>query len=84
MFRWNALYLATEILLCGALAAIPLNAQSKKIQAQNLVEMTAHNHSEISSLEIAATPEGRKVCVTIAATEAKDVGEKFDADEETH
>ena len=59
-------------------------AQSKKIQAKNLVEVTAPNHSEIASLEIAATPEGQKVCPTIAATEAKDVGEKFDADEETH
>ena len=83
MFTWNALYGAAEILLCGALAAIPLNAQSKKIQAQNLVQVTAHNHSEIASLEISAIPEGQKQCVTIAATEAKDVGEKCDADEET-
>ncbi len=78
----NGLYFAANILLCGALLVLPLNAQSKKIQAQDLVEMTAQNHPEIESLEIAATQEGQRVCVTVAATEAKDLGEKCDADEE--
>jgi len=61
----------------------PLNAQSKKTQAQNLVDLIAQRHSEITGLELSATPPGQKSCVTIAATEAKDLGDKCDKDEAT-
>ena len=58
-----------------------LNAQSKKTQAQNLVDLIAQKHSEISALELSATPAGQKRCVTIAATEPKDLREECDQDE---
>jgi hypothetical protein len=61
----------------------PLNAQSKKTQAQKLVDSIAQRHSEITGLELSATPAGQKGCVTIAAIEAKDLGEKCDKDEDT-
>jgi hypothetical protein len=69
-------------LICALLYS-SLNAQSKKIQAQNLVDLTAQRHSEITGLELSATPAGEEGCVTIAATEAKDLGEKCDRDEVT-
>jgi hypothetical protein len=67
----------------GILLCCPLNAQSKKIQAQSLVEVIAQKHSEFASLEIAAAPVGKNGCITIAATETKDLGEKCDKDETT-
>ena len=69
-------------LICALLYS-PLNAQSKKTQAQNLVDLTAQRHSEIIGLELSATPAGEERCVTIAATEARDLGEKCDRDEIT-
>ena len=57
-----------------------LNAQSKKTQAQNLVDLIGQKHSEISALELSAAPAGQKRCVTIAATEPKDLREKCDQD----
>ena len=57
-----------------------LNAQSKKTQAQNLVDLIAQKHSEISALELSATPAGQKRCVTIAATEPN-LRERCDQDE---
>jgi hypothetical protein len=83
MCNWNFLDLARGILMCGVLIPLPLTAQSKKTQAQNLVDLTAQKHSEITGLEISAAPEGRERCITIAATEAKDLGEKCDDDEAT-
>ena len=58
-----------------------LNAQSKKTQAQNLVDLIAQKHFEISALELSATPAGQKRCITIAATKPKDLREKCDQDE---
>ena len=60
-----------------------LSAQSKKTQAQNLVDLLAQTHSEIAALELSATPPDQRLCVTIAATDAKDLGEKCDEDEAT-
>ena len=57
-----------------------LNAESKKTQAQNLVDFIAQKHSEISALELSATPAGQKRCVTIAATEPN-LRERCDQDE---
>jgi hypothetical protein len=54
-------------------------APKQKIVAQRLVEEVLSRHLEVTSLEIAArSPEG---CSTIAASDAKDVGEKCDKDE---
>jgi hypothetical protein len=58
-----------------------LNAQSKKTQAQNLVDLIAQKHSEISALELSATPAGQKRCVIIAATSQRTLREKCDQDE---
>jgi hypothetical protein len=62
-----------------------LNAQAsskgKKIYAQKLVEELAARHSEVTGIEVSATPPEGQHCVTIAATEAKDLGEKCDEDE---
>jgi len=69
--------------LTGAVLSSPLHAQSKKTQAQNLVDLIALKHSEVTGLELSAASAGRKGCVTIAATEAKDLGEKCDRDETT-
>jgi len=46
-----------------------LNAQSKETQAQKPDRPNRSKHSEISVLELSATPAGQKRCVTIAATE---------------
>jgi len=54
-----------------------------KIFAQKLVEDTVAAHSEISGIELATTPPNQSQCVTIASTEAKDIGEKCDKDEFT-
>jgi hypothetical protein len=56
---------------------------SDKIFAQGLIENALKNHPEVSALEISATPPRKQQCVTIASTEAKDVGEKCDKDEFT-
>ena len=69
------------ILILAALHS-PLNAQSKRTQAQKLVDSIAQRYSEITGLELSATPAGQKSCMTIAATQAKDLGEKCDKDEE--
>jgi hypothetical protein len=85
MDKWK-LYKAGGILICGVLTIVLLspllNAQSKKTQAQNLVDRTTQKHSEVSELEISATPVGQERCITIAATKAKDLGEKCDKDED--
>ena len=83
MCKWNSLDLARGILICGVLIALPLTAQSKKTQAKSLVDLTAQKHAEITGLEISAAPEGQEVCVTIAATNPKDLGEKCADDEAT-
>ena len=81
MRKWNFCNLALVILVCGGLASLPLNAQSKKTQAQNLVDLTARKHSEITGLELSASRADQGDCATIAATEAKDLGETCDRDE---
>jgi len=53
-----------------------------KIFAQQLVEQAMAKHPEVSGVELSSTPPGKR-CVTIASTEAKDLGEKCDNDEFT-
>ena len=81
MRKWKFCNLACRILICGVLANFPLDARSKKTQAQNLVDLTAQKHSEVTGLELSATSADQADCVTIAATEARDLGEKCDQDE---
>lgn len=75
--------LVTLVLTGGAsIIAKPLNAKPGKIFAQQLVEEAMAKHPEVSGVELSSTPPG-KPCVTIASTEAKDLGEKCDNDEFT-
>lgn len=59
----------------------PLQAQPGKAHAQQLVDSMVKKYADIARLEVSATPAGKTTCVTIAATEAKDLGEKSDEDE---
>jgi hypothetical protein len=81
MCAWKVFNLARGILICGVLASFPLSAQRKKTQAQYLIDQTMEKHPEVTGLELSATPAGQETCVTIAATDPKDLGEKCDDDE---
>jgi hypothetical protein len=70
------------ITLFLALAALGAGAQTKNIFAQKVVEEIKAAHPEITGLEVAAIKPG-KGCQTIAATEAKEIGQKCDKDELT-
>lgn len=59
-----------------------LSAKPGKIFAQQLVEEAVAKHPELTGVELASTPPHQQ-CATIAATEAKEVGEKCDEDEFT-
>jgi hypothetical protein len=83
MCKWKFRSLARRILISGVLISLPLNAQLKKMQAQDLVDRTARKHPEITGLELSATHAGPRDCVTIAATDATDLGGKCDRDEAT-
>src|SRR2546422_2558277 len=49
---------------------------------RSVLEELVSKHSELQGMEVAATPPG-KTCVTIAATESKEVGANCDNDEFT-
>ena len=69
--------LAQGIVVCGVLISLPLNAQSRKTQAQHLVDLTAQRHPEITGLELSATPAGQERCVTIAADKSEGPGREM-------
>jgi len=73
--------LASTVVICGLMMVCTLDAQSGKTQAQQLVDSTVKKNGDLAGLEVSATPAGKTTCVTIAATEAKDIGEKCDEDE---
>jgi len=81
--------LALCVWIAPSLAGKPLNDEKKhplkqgKIFAQRLIDETVRKHPELTGLELAANPPGGSGCVTIAATEAKELGEKCDDDEFT-
>jgi hypothetical protein len=50
--------------------------------AQQLVEQAIAQHPQVSGVELSSTPLGKE-CITIASTEAKELGEKCDNDEFT-
>jgi hypothetical protein len=75
---------ALLLFLCaGAGSAQTAPGQAPKIYAQKLIVETLAAHSELSGLELAATPPGKTQCVTIASNETKGIGEKCDKDEFT-
>src|SRR5437868_9619517 len=77
----------TLITVAVLFAAVSLSqgiaAPPDKITAQQVTEEVAAAHPEITGLEIAATKSQAEGCKTIAATEAKEVGQKCDKDELT-
>lgn len=81
MARRKRLSLLLGIVICALGMSLPLHAQSKRNQAQVLVDMTVEKHAEVAALELSATPAGQKNCITIAATEAEDMGQQCDEDE---
>jgi len=62
--------------------SVQLAAQSETTLAQRVIDEVKAAHPEITSLELAAKKPGSG-CQTIAATEAKEIGEKCDNDELT-
>jgi hypothetical protein len=52
-----------------------------KIFAQTLVEKTLSKHPDLAGVGLATAPAQGKGCVTIADTDAKELGEKCDKDE---
>jgi hypothetical protein len=56
-------------------------ASKPKIFAQALVEKTAAKHAELAGLELATVPPDQHDCVTIAATDAKEIGDKCEKGE---
>src|SRR5205807_7058517 len=66
----------------GLGARAPSEAKQGRILAQKVIEDLVSKHSELQGMEVATTPSG-KTCVTIAATESKEVGANCDNDEFT-
>ena len=73
--------LAITVVTCGLVMICSSQAQSGKTQAQQLVDSMMKKNADVAGLEVSATPAGKTTCETIAATEAKDLGEKCDEDE---
>ena len=64
----------------GLAKPIPSDAKSKSF-AQALVEDMLAKHHELEGLGLATTPPGGHDCVTIADTDAKELGDKCDKGE---
>jgi len=75
-------YRSIAAVFLAAAPAFSLQAPPPKTVAQRVVEEIKAAHPEITGLELAANRPG-KGCQTIAATEAKEIGEKCDKDELT-
>ena len=78
---------ALVCLTCGALICVlSLTARNNKnvsprIFAQKIVDDTRAAHPEIGGLELSTTPPNKTGCVTIAATDASEIGEKCDKED---
>jgi hypothetical protein len=73
--------LASAVVICGLMMVCSSPAQAGKSRTQQLVDSTVKRNADVDGLEVSVTPAGKTTCVTIAATEAKDLGEKCDEDE---
>jgi hypothetical protein len=73
--------LASTVVVSSMMVCLSLQAKSGRIQAQQLVDSTMKKNADVAGLEVSATPAGKTTCVTIAATEPKDLGETCDQDE---
>jgi len=82
MFLLAAVATFTLIAFVSQALATPKPADAKgKIFAQALVEATVAKHPELQGLGLATTPPDGHFCVTIADTDAKELGDKCDAGE---
>jgi hypothetical protein len=74
---------------CGGMIYVlaPIGQNTKniapKIFAQKIVEDTVAAHPEISGLEVSTTPPNKTDCVTIAASDPGETGEKCDNEDMT-
>lgn len=59
-----------------ALPKVAASTAKDRTFAQSLVEDTVAKHPELAGLELATTPSEGHDCVTIAATDAKELGDK--------
>jgi len=74
------LLLSTSVFMLAVAASRGLSnaaasTSTDKTYAQQLVEETLAKHSELAGFELATTPPGKHDCVTIAATDAKELGD---------
>ena len=86
MFRLAGLLMAVCVLMFTVFAsrgqAKPAASTAKgRLFAQTLVEETVSKHPELIGLELATTPPHGHDCITIAATDAKEMGDKCDSAE---
>jgi hypothetical protein len=85
-FNWTLLLAAVSIITLSAFAGrglakpVPSDAKSKSF-AQALVEDMVAKHHELEGLGLATTPPGGGDCVTIADTDAKELGDTCDKGE---
>src|ERR1700732_2264519 len=76
-------------LTCGAIVCVlSLSARNNKtathkIFAQKIVDDTLAAHPEITGLELSTTPPNKTNCVTIAASDLKEIGGKCDKEDST-
>ena len=82
-FRLIVSCLAALLISTCLVAAQTTKTRKPRIYAQQLLETTLAAHPEITGLELATTPPKETQCVTIAATDAKEIGERCDQDEFT-
>jgi hypothetical protein len=76
MTMLNKLLVTAAVLTLGGSAL-----SGTDIMAQKVVAEVKAAHPEITGLELAAAKSEQESCKTIAATQAKEVGEKCDTDE---
>lgn len=75
--------------ICGGMIYIlaPIAQSTKsiapKIFAQKIVEDTVAAHPEIGGLEVSTTPPNKADCITIAASDPGEIGEKCDKEDGT-
>jgi hypothetical protein len=83
------IWIPLVFLTCGAIVCVlSLSARNNKtvthkIFAQKIVDDTLAAHPEITGLELSTTPPNKTNCVTIAASDLKEIGEKCDKEDST-
>jgi hypothetical protein len=95
MVNNNRASLLTKLLIglvgvsCGGMIYVlaPIAQSTKniapKIFAQKIVDETRAAHPEIEGVELATTPPNKTDCVTIAASDPSEIGEKCDKEDGT-